>query len=578
MSLGTSLYTTITGLKTTESRLDAVSSNVTNADKAGYTRKEYQSNYVTTSSGTVPTGGSIETLAYDQYLYNAMREDSSDVAYFEIISDYLSKYSASLGSTSDSSTISSSLDNLITTIEALTQTPEDTSLKSTIVSAAEMLTYELRTLSSSVQELRADVDEQIEVLVTEANTALEQIEVLNKQIARAEVMGTSTANLEDERRTALEALSSVIDVEYYINSDNQMSVFLGGRSLITSTSGATLLSYNSTSIVDSTVVYPGGFDNVDLNGVDITTELSKSALGALIELRDTILVDEQLKLDEYATTLMDEMNALMNQGASLPARDTIVGEEVPPVAFISSGSVRIATVDSAGTIANVVDLNLAGATSIGDIVLLINGSAIGADVTASVTANGELQLVANNAGEGISINESTSSIGVDAEGFAKFFGLNNMFDGTDASDIYVSDYLRTSSEYMVTTQLSLTAVVGEVGVGIGSASQIEAISDLFDTAVSFSAAGDFAAQNVTLSTYVGKVMSAIATEASSAKTLYETAHDAYETTVSNYENLTGVNVDEEMAMMVELQSQYEAAATLLNAIQEMFDQLMSAVN
>lgn len=578
MSLGTSLYTTITGLKTTESRLDAVSSNVTNADKAGYTRKEYQSNYVTTSSGTVPTGGSIETLAYDQYLYNAMREDSSDVAYFEIISDYLSKYSASLGSTSDSSTISSSLDNLITTIEALTQTPEDTSLKSTIVSAAEMLTYELRTLSSSVQELRADVDEQIEVLVTEANTALEQIEVLNKQIARAEVMGTSTANLEDERRTALEALSSVIDVEYYINSDNQMSVFLGGRSLITSTSGATLLSYNSTSIVDSTVVYPGGFDNVDLNGVDITTELSKSALGALIELRDTILVDEQLKLDEYATTLMDEMNTLMNQGASLPARDTIVGEEVPPVAFISSGSVRIATVDSAGTIANVVDLNLAGSTSIGDIVLLINGSAIGADVTASVTANGELQLVANNAGEGISINESTSSIGVDAEGFAKFFGLNNMFDGTDASDIYVSDYLRTSSEYMVTTQLSLTAVVGEVGVGIGSASQIEAISDLFDTAVSFSAAGDFAAQNVTLSTYVGKVMSAIATEASSAKTLYETAHDAYETTVSNYENLTGVNVDEEMAMMVELQSQYEAAATLLNAIQEMFDQLMSAVN
>ena len=578
MSLGTSLYTTITGLKTTESRLDAVSSNVTNADKAGYTRKEYQSNYVTTSSGTVPTGGSIETLAYDQYLYNAMREDSSDVAYFEIISDYLSKYSASLGSTSDSSTISSSLDNLITTIEALTQTPEDTSLKSTIVSAAEMLTYELRTLSSSVQELRADVDEQIEVLVTEANTALEQIEVLNKQIARAEVMGTSTANLEDERRTALEALSSVIDVEYYINSDNQMSVFLGGRSLITSTSGATLLSYNSTSIVDSTVVYPGGFDNVDLNGVDITTELSKSALGALIELRDTILVDEQLKLDEYATTLMDEMNALMNQGASLPARDTIVGEEVPPVAFISSGSVRIATVDSAGTIANVVDLNLAGATSIGDIVLLINGSAIGADVTASVTANGELQLVANNAGEGISINESTSSIGVDAEGFAKFFGLNNMFDGTDASDIYVSDYLRTSSEYMVTTQLSLTAVVGEVGVSIGSASQIEAISDLFDTAVSFSAAGDFAAQNVTLSTYVGKVMSAIATEASSAKTLYETANDAYETTVSNYENLTGVNVDEEMAMMVELQSQYEAAATLLNAIQEMFDQLMSAVN
>lgn len=578
MSLGTSLYTTITGLKTTESRLDAVSSNVTNADKAGYTRKEYQSNYVTTSSGTVPTGGSIETLAYDQYLYNAMREDSSDVAYFEIISDYLSKYSASLGSTSDSSTISSSLDNLITTIEALTQTPEDTSLKSTIVSAAEMLTYELRTLSSSVQELRADVDEQIEVLVTEANTALEQIEVLNKQIARAEVMGTSTANLEDERRTALEALSSVIDVEYYINSDNQMSVFLGGRSLITSTSGATLLSYNSTSIVDSTVVYPGGFDNVDLNGVDITTELSKSALGALIELRDTILVDEQLKLDEYATTLMDEMNTLMNQGASLPARDTIVGEEVPPVAFISSGSVRIATVDSAGTIANVVDLNLAGSTSIGDIVLLINGSAIGADVTASVTANGELQLVANNAGEGISINESTSSIGIDAEGFAKFFGLNNMFDGTDASDIYVSDYLRTSSEYMVTTQLSLTAVVGEVGVGIGSASQIEAISDLFDTAVSFSAAGDFAAQNVTLSTYVGKVMSAIATEASSAKTLYETANDAYETTVSNYENLTGVNVDEEMAMMVELQSQYEAAATLLNAIQEMFDQLMSAVN
>src|SRR5699024_11847713 len=58
-------------------------------------------------------------------------------------------------------------------------------------------------------------------------------------------------------------------------------------------------------------------------------------------------------------------------------------------------------------------------------------------LSASVDANGHLTISASGSGNGIAINEMTSSVGSSAEGFSDYFGLNDLITGTSASNIAV---------------------------------------------------------------------------------------------------------------------------------------------
>lgn len=563
------------GLRNTEAQISVTSSNITNADKTGYTKKVYESDYTTTSTGTAPAGGIVVTANYDTYLYETMVEDVSDSSYYDVLSSYLTNYADRLGDTDSDSTLNSALDDLMSSLSSLSQTPEDSSIKATVISNAELLTSEIRSLSTTVQNLRQQADTQIETAVDSINESLTTLEELNNRIARAEALGESTADLEDERRVELENIASYINIDYSISSDNQLKIYTGGRPLLDST--AHELSYTATNNINSAVSYPAEISGIYLNGADITESISGGELGALIDLRDDTLVAEQEKLDELSTNLMNELNSLQNDGASLPARSEITGEVegfAGTDTFTATGSLQIATVNDAGEIQNTATIDLTTVTTIDDMIAAIN-TAMGGDVTASLNANGELEFVANNTGEGIAFNQLDSDISGDS--FGSSFGLNNFFSGTGAENIYVSDYLLDSSEYLATSELSTSAIAGETGIFAGDGDLSAAMAEIFTENISFSAAGGFSSGSYSLSTYADKIMSSIATQASNAESQYDAANSLYLQSQTSLANLSGVNIDEEMTALVELESQYEAAAMVVSTIQDLFDQLIDAV-
>ena len=51
----------------------------------------------------------------------------------------------------------------------------------------------------------------------------------------------------------------------------------------------------------------------------------------------------------------------------------------------------------------------------------------------------------------------------------------------------------------------------------------------------------------------------------------------YNTLQAKYDDATGVDIDAEMALMVQLQNAYGANARVISAIQAMWDQLLGAV-
>ncbi|MEC9235693.1 MAG: flagellar hook-associated protein FlgK, partial [Pseudomonadota bacterium] len=309
MSLIGALNNTFAGLKDTEARLNVTSQNVTNADKAGYTRKVYNSEYGTTDFSTIPSGGTIDAAFSDPYLQKAMIEDTSDAGKHTTVATYLEEYANNLGKISSQSTISSAIDGIAAALDGLSVTPEDDSLKVQVVNEAERVAYELTSLSDNIQDLRARADQEIGNIVDEINASLQRLDEINVQITLTGSTGRSVAELEDQRRTELEKLAENMDINYFVDNNNQVNIYSGGRPLLDS--AVHQLDYTAASNVAGSTLYPAGFSPIDLNGTDITTLIKGGELAGLIDVRDSYLVEEQEKLDEFATALMDTMNALL---------------------------------------------------------------------------------------------------------------------------------------------------------------------------------------------------------------------------------------------------------------------------
>jgi len=577
MSLDASLSIAFSSLRVTESQLATSSANVTNADKAGYTTKKYDVSYTSYGEVSTPTSG-ITIGDIDYALSKTMVGDINESGYYSVINSGLDVVSTALGTTDGDNTINSDFTTLQSALETLKISPDDTSQKENVVAAAEVLATDLNSLSDTIQEQRLNANKSIETSVKNINDLLTQLDDLNEKIQDLSNLGKSTANLEDDRMVALESLSEEIGVNYFFDSSNNLQIYSdSGTVLLNST--AHTLSYTATSYVTDETLYPGGFDGITVGGKDITSSIDGGKLGGYIELRDTILVNTQDALDEIATTVMSTVNSALSLGTSYPAPSTLTGQETfsSSDSLSATGSLRIAVVDDLGEIQSYNDIDLSTVSNIAGLVSTIDALS---NVSASLDSDGHLVITSDNSDYGIALNQMDSSLGSGAKTFSSYFGINTLFDGKNASDIHISDTLVSDYTSLATGALSnsATLAVGDKGITSGNVDALTDLISVLSSNVSFAAAGDFNAQTTTVSNYISGFLSHVANAADNASNKSDSAQSTYETTKSTLENATGVNIDEETIKITEYQNQYEAAATIVSTIQDLFSTLLEAVN
>ena len=573
MSLGFALDMTMRGLLSTSSRLGIVSQNITNAGKAGYTRKEGVDEYVTTNAGTVPVKTNI-IGSTDKYMTKSVVTDVSTMGYNKAVSDILEFYSSQLGSTDGSKTMSGYLNDLYGALQQLSVSPETLANKTEAVQIAQNLTDSLRNLSGDIQELRLQAEQKITDTVTNINSTIDRIAKINDQIVPGATPGAQIADLEDQRMAALEDLAQQIDIQYYFTAQNQVRIFTSGGVPLVSTE-ANHLQYSTT----TNVTRSSTFSPITINGIDITNTVSGGTLKGNIEIRDSILPQEQEKLDQFATVLSDQMNTILNKGASYPPRSSMTGSLrglTAATPLSATGSFRIAVVDKGGTLNNYADIPLGGITNVGQLLAALNAVP---NVSATLDINGALQIDSTLAGNGISFNEMTSSVGASSWGISHYFGLQNMFDGANAGIIVVSDYLTQNSNTLATGSLNPgTIAAGDAVITRGDASISLSMAKILTSNVSFAAAGNFSAQTNTLNRYIEAFIADGSTQAKLADDQYETTNAIYKTSKDALNNTSGVNVDEETTKMLSLQNSYQASARMISTIRDLFQELMNAVS
>lgn len=564
MTLSAALSTATSSLRTIQTQLAVSASNIANADDVNYTKKTAnQSSVVTGGVGTGVTITAI-TSAVDAYLINAIVGATSANASAQTTADYLQSLSDSLGTlSSDESgdTLATSLTALETALEELATTPESESLKSEVITDLEDSLADVRDASDQVQTQRENADSSIEDAVTTVNDALHEIDDLNQSIAKAKAAGESTADLEDQRNAALQTVAEQIGIDYYVDSSGAMSVFTESGQVLLG-SEVHELSFTASGDVSASDTYPTTLSGVSVDGIDITKSLSSGNIGALIELRDETLPAVQSDLDTLASSIKDTLNTISNEGSASPPPNSLTGtEEVSAADTLSaSGTLRVAVTDTDGNVTATNDFDLSGYTTVGDLVTALNSAGLG--MTASIDSDGHLLLQADDSTGGVAVAGGT----IGTENFSGYFGLNDLVVGNDATDISINSTFSDDPSLFPIGSLSTsgTLAVGDEAVSSGSGTLAQTMADAINDADFSGTAGDIVSN-------VGSMLTSATTIATSTETSLSTL---LETFSSKY----GVNVDEETAMISELQNAYAASAQVLTAVQSMFDDLINAVS
>lgn len=567
------------GLQQAEKKIAVAASNINNADRAGYTRKSYQASYFNNGIASLPFAGRVVQSVLNPLLTKQVIMQAGVASSQTTLASYLGTYGQAFGSTADgANTLSNNFSTLTSALQILEANAGDQAAKSKVISTAQQLTATLNGLSDSVQKQRLQANNEIENSVTTINESLKAIYDLNRQIS-SDVTG-STADLEDQRNNALQALSQQIGIQYFINDQNQALVFSGGASCIVSNTQYATFSYSAAGSVNPGTLYPGGFSGILMNGSDITSSITTGKLGALVQLRDKTLVDEQSKLDALANTMQTTVNTVLNQGSAYPPLATISGTNTVTSAtpFVGTGNLRIAVTDPTGVVVNYTDINLATLSpqTVGGLVTALNGVS---GVTASIDANGHLNVSATSGSNRVAMNPMNSN--VSGQSATMFFGFNNLFTNNTpyASSIQVNANLLSNYSGLAIGTLSSGALsAGSYGITSGDVSVATSLVNAMNSAQSFSAAGNFSARNSTLLNYANSIISDIATHASAAQGYAETAQATYTYLSDNLGNETGVNIDEESANLTVLQTAYQANAQIISTIRELYQTLIGVLS
>ncbi len=525
------LRTAQSGLLVNQQALNTVSSNISNVNTPGYSRKIV--NFENVAVAGVPAGVKISsvTRAVDEGLLKTIRNENGELNTLSGKQDALNRLQELFGAPGDNSSLSHMMESLAEAAELLAINPGKSMEPAEFVRRAQDVVRNFQSMSASIQDQRLQADQLVADVVLQINSATAKIDQLNDDIVSSNTVGRDVTDLRDQRDLELDKLSQLVDIRYFYRTDGDVVVFTsGGRTLVDTV--PPVVSHTAAAAMDATSSHAQGqiggiFVGEATAGNDITNEVREGLLKAKIELRDEILPNLQGQLDELAAKLRDTVNQIHNRGVSFPGAQSMTGTRQ----FIGSGvqtmtlgaaggsdDVKIILFDADGKQSSVSTLNTIMQTNSfknSDGAVTISGSAqasmgpwtisevakhldgwlkANASPTATATLNSEnkLQINLNTTGsnlvfrdEGATANGSASkdaTIRFDANGdgindetasgFSSFFGLNDFFvdnivDNLFETNVVDSNYVAGAS----TLTFHDSTTIG-TGVSLSGASSI----------------------------------------------------------------------------------------------------------
>lgn len=621
MSLMSALNAAVTGLRSTQIGMDVVAQNVANADSAGYTRRRMLP--VATVMGDQASGvraGMVERTL-DAVAQRQLRMETAGAAYTGLMAQYTNELDRLFGPPGGASALDSTFNAFTQSLQTLAANPSDYSARTGALNTASLLAGRLNNLSETVQALRGETEGRISAAVTRSNELLTAIGEVNQRIVSFSDQPPSAALL-DERDRLIGELTRYMDVQVIPAQGNSvrlqtnagLTLFDGAAVTRLSFDGRATMTPNSLYSTDPAQSTLGTITAISLSGnrTDVVANqmIRSGEIAAALELRDGLLVDAQRQLDQIAAEISSALSNVTRTGTNTSAAPAtsfdldvsgVRGGNQLTVDYrdVASGQTRriIFVVGNATIPSEIPEGFIAdsGATiipvSFADAATAMNTALASRGINLSVTVAGASVLRMNDDGAGnttdvLSFNgeftQGSLTSGLPQLPFFVDGGRGNIpFSGSFnnglpqltgfAQRMVINPSLVADPSRLVVMSTSPMTPQGDttrpqflVDALTKSVRTISTAAGIGGTAGSFTS---------TVANYVRQVVDFQGASAEQAGRLNEGQSVALATVEARFAETSGVNIDQEMAILVQLQTAYGANARVMTAARDMMDML-----
>jgi flagellar hook-associated protein 1 FlgK len=567
MSLIGTLNLGANALAVQQAALQVTGNNISNAGNADYTRQ------ATTLEATpdqqlqpgifLGTGVNLTSVQrqIDDALQGRLRSSISDNEAADQSQQWLGRIEATFNELSDSD-LSTQLSTFFTSWGDLANKPQDIGLRQVVIQNGQNVADFFQNLRGQLSGIGDDLNQQITSLAGNADALAQKVADLNGQITVAEGGSGGTANgLRDERDADLKQLAQLINIQTVPeNNGSVVNVYVGSQPLVLKTTNLGVTTKNE--VVDGKNVTELAFKSNNGN-----MNVTGGQLGGLTSTQSQLsgTIDQ---IDSLAGNLIFELNKLHASGQGLagfssaqatnPLDDKTValndpksGLKYPP----TNGSfvVHVTNKNTGLTTSTLVqvDLNGQGAndTTLDSLTADLNGVA---GITATDTG-GTLKIAAGNPDTEISFSQ-------DSSGVLAALGINNFYQGTNASNITVNPQIANNPQLLAAAKNGQPAD-NQTALAIANLQSVPMTG----------------LNGSTLTDSYESMINKIATSASAAQTNTQATQTVVDTLTAQRESLSGVSLDEEAVNLMKQQRAFQGAARLITAVNDMLDEVMNLV-
>jgi len=573
MSLTSVLQIANSSLATSQIGLQVTSQNLANAATPGYTRQMALLHAIrgnTTDPFMIGSGVGINDVrrqidtALQSRLWNANSQEFGQAQQLNVFNQLEAILNE--GTEYDLSSELSTFFNVWSEATTLLDS------SSTIVNQGQAMSVFIQNMRSDLVDQRQQVENQIDSQTTQANALFSEIAEINATISSSELGQAQAGSLRDRRDQIVTELAQLMEVTAIETNQGGYDIFVGSTPIVQGNLSRGIQIDRQT-VGDTVSVTVNTADNND--SLTVTT----GSIGGLLNSRDGAIDQTIEKLDTIASNLIFEVNKLHSTGINEDWLTTTMGS----LQITSSDLTRPLNdplnntlselpfaPENGGFYVNIrndndtsdriwVPVDLDGIDTLGTASVADDTSA--EDIRAAIDAisglnatfdpSGRMEITAD-AGFSFSFSE-------DSSGALATLGINTFFEGSDATDI---------------------AVRSDVEVMLGRLSEDGSSFSANENANLMGAMGDqsiAALGGHSISKFWGIQTQDVAVQSNSARVQADSAFLVRQSLDSQRAAVSGVSIDEESINLMTFQRQYQGAAQVITAAQEMFDTLLSLV-
>ncbi len=308
----------VSALQAFQTAISVTSNNVANASTPGYDEESVNlTEAIPQTDGTASVGSGVAVTgisrAYSQAAANQLNTSQSTLGQLTALQSYSTQVDNLFGTTAGG--LSTSLQTYYNAWSDVANNPTSTASRQALLGDAQAVATSVQTTSSQLNTLNTDVNSRITADVTQINSIASAISTLNQQI----VVGTAQDGnqppneLLDQRDQLVSNLSQLVGVSTTTDSDGSLNVFIGnGQPLVLQGQTTALTTvpnqFNASQLEISTA---------SSNGNAISSSITSGDLGGLLAARSQVINPALNQLGQVAVALSQTANAQQTDGFDL---------------------------------------------------------------------------------------------------------------------------------------------------------------------------------------------------------------------------------------------------------------------